>query len=41
MKSKFVKRCKNPKCNKMMYGYNAPSFCSSGCEYRYNLKEGI
>ena len=32
----YVHICKN--CGIAYYGYNAPVFCSSGCEYRYNLE---
>ena len=36
MKGKYVNICKN--CGVAYYGYNAPVFCSYGCEYRYNKK---
>ena len=37
MKPKFVNICKQ--CGIAYYGYNAPDFCSSGCEFRFNNKE--
>lgn len=32
----YVKRCKNPRCNKPIYGWYTKPFCSSDCEDEFN-----